>query len=172
MRAPPKPGAHRAVRWLGANDLGYTDLAGLIELRANICDYLRAVRSVRCDPEQVVTAMRCGSRTLLSADSRAVGARQGTAACNSSRRPRSVVEAGQRASPRARAAFVTPSHQFPTGVPLSMARRLELLAWARKSGAFIVEDDHTSEFRYSGPPLASLQGLDDTEHDRRAHRRN
>jgi GntR family transcriptional regulator/MocR family aminotransferase len=44
-----------------------------------------------------------------------------------------------------------------------MARRLELLAWARQSGAFIVEDDYTSEFRYSGPPLASLQGLDDTE---------
>src|SRR5262249_18679608 len=58
---------------------------------------------------------------------------------------------------------VTPSHQFPTGVVLSMARRLELLAWARKRGAFIVEDDYTSEFRYSGPPLASLQGLDDSE---------
>jgi GntR family transcriptional regulator/MocR family aminotransferase len=66
-------------------------------------------------------------------------------------------------APRARAAFVTPSHQFPTGVALSMARRLELLAWARQSGAFIVEDDYTSEFRYSGPPLASLQGLDTTE---------
>jgi GntR family transcriptional regulator / MocR family aminotransferase len=66
-------------------------------------------------------------------------------------------------TPRAHAVFVTPSHQFPTGVPLSMTRRLELLAWARKSGAFIVEDDYTSEFRYSGPPLASLQGLDDSE---------
>src|SRR6202045_1965936 len=63
----------------------------------------------------------------------------------------------------ARVAFVTPSHQFPTGVALSMARRLELLAWARASGAFIVEDDYTSEFRYSGPPLASLQGLDEGE---------
>ena len=57
--------------------------------------------------------------------------------------------------------FVTPSHQFPSGVAMSMARRLELLAWARESRAFIVEDDYTSEFRYSGPPLASLQGLDD-----------
>ena len=74
-----------------------------------------------------------------------------------------MVDAGRRTAPRARAVFVTPSHQFPTGVPLSMARRLELLAWARKSGAFIVEDDYTSEFRYSGPPLASLQGLDDGE---------
>jgi GntR family transcriptional regulator / MocR family aminotransferase len=74
-----------------------------------------------------------------------------------------VVAAGRRAAPKARAAFVTPSHQFPTGVALSMARRLELLAWARASGAFIVEDDYTSEFRYSGPPLASLQGLDEDE---------
>ena len=46
---------------------------------------------------------------------------------------------------------------------MSMVRRLELLAWARRSGAFIIEDDYTSEFRYSGPPLASLQGLDDSE---------
>jgi GntR family transcriptional regulator/MocR family aminotransferase len=73
------------------------------------------------------------------------------------------IEAGLRAAPRARAAFVTPSHQFPTGVQLSMARRLELLAWARESGAYVVEDDYVSEFRYSGPPLASLQGLDDDE---------
>ena len=45
---------HRAVHWLGANELGYTDPAGLLELRANICDYLRAARRVRCDPEQVL----------------------------------------------------------------------------------------------------------------------
>src|SRR5262249_16354739 len=74
-----------------------------------------------------------------------------------------IVGAGRRTAPRARAAFVTPSHQFPTGVTLSMAPRLELLAGARQSGAFIVEDDYTSEFRYSGPPLASLQGLDEAE---------
>src|SRR5215470_15565037 len=74
-----------------------------------------------------------------------------------------VVAAGRRAAPKARAAFVTPSHQFPTGVALSMARRVELLGWARASGAFIVEDDYTSEFRYSGPPLAALQGLDADE---------
>ena len=74
-----------------------------------------------------------------------------------------IVDAGRRTAPRARAVFVTPSHQFPTGVAMSMVRRLELLAWARQSGAFIVEDDYTSEFRYSGPPLASLQGLDDSE---------
>ena len=73
-----------------------------------------------------------------------------------------IVDAGRRTAPQARAVFVTPSHQFPTGVAMSMARRLELLAWARTSGAFIIEDDYTSEFRYTGPPLASLQGLDDS----------
>jgi GntR family transcriptional regulator/MocR family aminotransferase len=70
---------------------------------------------------------------------------------------------GVRWAPKARAAFVTPSHQFPTGVVLSMARRLELLAWARQSGAWIIEDDYASEYRYSGRPLASLQGLDEAE---------
>jgi GntR family transcriptional regulator/MocR family aminotransferase len=73
------------------------------------------------------------------------------------------IDVGLRVSPRARAAFVTPSHQFPTGVQLSMARRLELLAWAREGGAYIIEDDYVSEFRYSGPPLASLQGLDEDD---------
>jgi len=73
------------------------------------------------------------------------------------------VAAGVAAAPRARLAFVTPSHQYPLGVTLSMGRRLELLAWARQAGAWIVEDDYASEFRYSGPPLAALQGLDGGE---------
>jgi GntR family transcriptional regulator/MocR family aminotransferase len=60
-------------------------------------------------------------------------------------------------------AFVTPSTQYPLGVTLSLARRLELIAWAREAKAWIVEDDYASEFRYSGPPLASLQGLDGGE---------
>jgi GntR family transcriptional regulator/MocR family aminotransferase len=55
--------------------------------------------------------------------------------------------------------YITPSHQFPTGVSMSLATRLELIAWARRSGAVIVEDDYSSEYRYSGPPLPSLQGL-------------
>ena len=58
----------------------------------------------------------------------------------------------------------TPSHQFPTGVVLSMARRLQLLEWAHQTGAWIIEDDYASEFRYGGGrALASLQGLDDFE---------
>jgi GntR family transcriptional regulator/MocR family aminotransferase len=60
----------------------------------------------------------------------------------------------------ARAAFVTPSHQFPTGVILSLARRQAMLQWARRRNAMIVEDDYDGEFRYQGEPLESLQGLD------------
>jgi len=173
---------HRAVRRLGANDLGYADPAGLIELRGNICDYLRAARAVPCDPEQIVItagtqqAIDIAIRVLLAPSDEVwvedpgyplTHAQLLLAKARLNPIPVDahglVVDAGLRTAPRARAAFVTPSHQFPTGVALSMARRLELLAWARRSGAFIVEDDYTSEFRYSGPPLASLQGLDDTE---------
>jgi GntR family transcriptional regulator / MocR family aminotransferase len=59
-----------------------------------------------------------------------------------------------------RLAYVTPSHQFPTGVVLPIARRFELLDWARREGAFIAEDDYDSEYRYDGPPLQALAGLD------------
>ena len=173
---------HRAVRRLGANDFGYTDPAGLAELRANICDYLRAARAVRCDPEQIVItagtqqAIDIAIRVLLVPGDEVWVEDPGYPLTHAQLllakvRPHPipvdaqglVVDAGLRKAPRARAAFVTPSHQFPTGVALSMVRRLELLAWARQSGAFIVEDDYTSEFRYSGPPLALLQGLDNTE---------
>jgi GntR family transcriptional regulator/MocR family aminotransferase len=61
---------------------------------------------------------------------------------------------------RARLAFVTPSHQFPTGAILPLARRLALLEWARHKNAVIVEDDYDGEFHYEGQPLESLQGLD------------
>jgi GntR family transcriptional regulator/MocR family aminotransferase len=61
----------------------------------------------------------------------------------------------------ARLVYVTPSHQFPTGVSMSVTRRLDLIAWARPRGAVLVEDDYDSEYRYSGPPLPALQGLSD-----------
>src|SRR5580704_6132548 len=59
-----------------------------------------------------------------------------------------------------RAWHVTPSHQFPTGAILPLARRLELLDWARRKAAIVVEDDYDGEFHYEGQPLESLQGLD------------
>jgi len=173
---------HRAVRILGADALGYSDPAGLIELRQSICDYLRAARAVRCEPDQIIVtagtqqAIDIAIRVLLEPGDDVWVEDPGYPLTYAQLelakiKPHPIpvdaqgllVSAGRRAAPRARAAFVTPSHQFPTGVALSMARRLELLAWARQSDAFIIEDDYTSEFRYSGPPLASLQGLDDTE---------
>jgi len=173
---------HRAARSIGASDLGYTEPGGLIELRRSICDYLRAARAVRCDPQQIVVtagtqqAVDIAIRVLLSPGDDVWVEDPGYPLTHAQlllakTRPHPipvdpqgiVVETGLRKASRARAVFVTPSHQFPTGVALSMPRRLELLAWARASGAFIVEDDYASEFRYSGPALESLQGLDEDE---------
>jgi GntR family transcriptional regulator/MocR family aminotransferase len=67
--------------------------------------------------------------------------------------------AGRRAGPNAKAAYITPSHQFPTGVTMSMARRVALIDWARETDGWLLEDDYDSEFRYAGPPLTALAGL-------------
>jgi GntR family transcriptional regulator/MocR family aminotransferase len=72
--------------------------------------------------------------------------------------------AGMARSATARMAYVTPSHQYPLGVTMSLARRLALLEWARRTKAWILEDDYDSEFRYKGRPLSALQGLDTSGH--------
>lgn len=74
------------------------------------------------------------------------------------------VAAGIKRYRRARAAFVTPSHQFPLGVIMSASRRFQLLEWAQATGAWILEDDYDSEYRYESMPIASLQGLDSHAH--------
>ena len=172
----------RAARSLGPRDLGYADPRGSPELRAAISDYLRAARAVRCGPDQVIVtagtqhAIDLATRVLLRPGDEAwiedpgyPLTRQALAASGVVARAVPVdaqgldVAAGTRTAPQARAAFVTPSHQYPTGVVLSMTRRLDLLAWARERGAWVIEDDYASEFRYSGRPLASLQGLDGGE---------
>ena len=71
-----------------------------------------------------------------------------------------VVEAGIAAAADARLAYVSPSHQYPTGASMSASRRLELLAWAHQAHAWIVEDDYDSYFRYRGRPLPALQRLE------------
>jgi GntR family transcriptional regulator/MocR family aminotransferase len=71
-----------------------------------------------------------------------------------------VVQRGMAAAPGARLACVAPSHQFPRGVTMTLARRLELLNWAASAGAWILEDDYDGEFTLHGPPLQALQGLD------------
>ncbi len=172
----------RALRTLGPVHFGYSDPRGDDALRAAICDYLRAARGVICEPDQVIVtagaqhAVDIAARVLLKEGDRVwmedpgyPATRHALAAMGADifhapvDRSGIVVAAGVEAAPEARVAFVTPSHQYPLGMTLSMGRRMELLAWARAAGAWIVEDDYASEFRYSGPPLESLQGLDGGE---------
>ena len=71
------------------------------------------------------------------------------------------VSEGVRIALETRLACVSPSHQYPLGVTMTLGRRLELLEWASRADAFILEDDYDSEYRYRGRPLAALQGLDE-----------
>jgi GntR family transcriptional regulator/MocR family aminotransferase len=71
-----------------------------------------------------------------------------------------MVAQGRERAPGARAAFVTPARQYPTGVTMPLARRLELLDWAGEQGAIVIEDDYDSEYRYVGRPLPALMSLD------------
>ncbi|MGA7328157.1 MAG: PLP-dependent aminotransferase family protein [Rhodomicrobium sp.] len=172
----------RSLQSFGRHHLGYGDPHGMLELRKSVCDYLQAARAVRCEPEQVV--ITAGTQQAVDIVTRVMHGpdkevwiedpgysltRLSLVAAGAKVRPIPVdqhgvnVTEGIRRAPKARAVFITSSHQFPKGVALSMARRLELLAWARESGAWIVEDDYASEFRYGGRPLASLQGLDEAE---------
>ncbi|WP_109483908.1 PLP-dependent aminotransferase family protein [Paraburkholderia sp. C35] len=160
---------------------GYADPLGALPLREAIAAYVRKSRSVRCEADQVIVTsgtqqgLFLASRVLLGPRDQAwienpayrgvtaimesLGYQQGMV-----RVPVDAegldVEAGMRMAPQARAAFVTPSHQYPLGMPLSMARRTALLAWARNSNAWVVEDDYDSELRYEGYPFPALQGLD------------
>ena len=169
----------RSLRTFDKALLGYCDPRGSQELREAICDYLGSARAVQCNPEQILVtsgtqhAIHIVARLLQQAGDREVWVedpgypltREALLAAGMLVRPVPVdgyglnVGYGIRRWPMAKAAFITPSHQFPTGVVLSMARRLELLNWAQDSAAWIIEDDYASEFRYGGHPLASLQGL-------------
>jgi GntR family transcriptional regulator/MocR family aminotransferase len=172
----------RALKTLDPVHFGYSDPKGEPRLRAAVADYLRAARGVVCEPDQVIVtsgaqhAVDIAIRVLLQRgdpvwmeDPGYQPTWHALKAAGAELHPVPVdgaglhVSAGVAAAPTARLAFVTPSHQYPLGVTLSMGRRLELLAWARAAGAWIVEDDYASEFRYSGPPLASLQSLDGGE---------
>ena len=159
--------------------LGYGDPAGYWPLREAIAGYLGAARAVRCVAEQVIVvsgsqqALDLTARVLLDPGDAAwvedpgyMGARAALAGAGARLVPVPVdgegleVEAGVGREPAARLACVTPSHQYPLGVTMSLGRRLELLGWANRSGAWVVEDDYDSEYRYTGRPLESLQGLD------------
>lgn len=156
----------------------YGDPRGLMELRQAIADYVRKSRAVHCEPEQVVITagtqqgLYLAGRVLLSSgdpvwaedpaypgmtavldDLDLVTTRVGVDAQGID------VDAAIAACPDARAAFVTPSHQYPLGMPMNMARRNALVAWAQRHDAWIVEDDYDSELRYAGHPFPSMQGL-------------
>ena len=170
----------RTVRSLSDIHKVYSDPRGLIELRRAICDYARAARAVRCEPEQILVtsgsqqAFDIAIRVLLSPGDKVCVEDPGyplmyraLAVAGLARLPVPVDAEGMnvgrviRSVQAAKAVVVTPSLQYPTSVVLSMQRRLELLGWARETRAWIIEDDWASEYRYSGRPLASLQGLDD-----------
>jgi GntR family transcriptional regulator/MocR family aminotransferase len=160
-------------------DLEYGPPAGRLELREAISTRLRRLRGLNADPDRIVIvngtqqALDLICRVLLNPGDRVLmeephytGARCAFMAAGAElvfspvdehgiRIPKPV--AGKRAC---RLAYVTPSHQFPTGAVLSIERRLELLAWASRLGAFIIEDDYDGEYRYDGQPLQALSGLD------------
>lgn len=159
--------------------LFYGDPAGYAPLREEIAKYLGAARAVRCDASQVMVvsgsqqALELSARLLVDPgdavwmeDPGYLGARAALASSGARVVPVRVddggidVEAGIGRCAEARLAYVTPSHQFPLSVTMSLPRRLTLLDWARRSNAWILEDDFDSEYRYAGRPLASLQGLD------------
>ncbi|WP_395064875.1 PLP-dependent aminotransferase family protein [Paraburkholderia silvatlantica] len=163
-----------------ASPTGYADPQGALALREAIADYVRKSRSVRCEADQVIVTsgtqqgLFLASQVLLGPRDQAWvenPAYRGVTAILESLPYRDAmvrvpvdaegldVEAGLRLAPKARVAFVTPSHQYPLGMPLSMARRAALLAWARAAHAWVVEDDYDSELRYEGYPYPALQGL-------------
>jgi GntR family transcriptional regulator / MocR family aminotransferase len=169
----------RAARASQPADLAEADPAGLYELRREIAAYLGISRGIRCAPEEVLITggyqgalalvrsvlVRPGDpvwiedpgyhmtrQALETAGARVVPVRVDQCGL--------VVTAGVAAAPGAKLAVVTPTHQCPTGVALTLPRRLELLSWAAEAGSWIVEDDYDSEFRYVGRPLPSLKSLD------------
>jgi GntR family transcriptional regulator / MocR family aminotransferase len=162
-----------------AKELHYGGPLGFEELRQAICAYLRTARAVHCEPEHVMIvagsqqALEITTRVLLDDRSAAWVEEPGywltrhvltAAGCRLVPVPVDGegldVAFGVKKCRRARAAFVAPSHQFPLGSTMSASRRLQLLDWAQNSGAWVIEDDYDSEYRYGNMPIASLQGLD------------
>jgi GntR family transcriptional regulator / MocR family aminotransferase len=169
----------RAARGLGPGALAQVDPAGLRALREAVAGYLGVSRGILCGPDHVLVtagfqgAMALVAKVLLHAgdavwveDPGYHLTRLALEAAGATLVPLRVdrdgmrVAAGVVAAPRARLAVVTPTHQSPLGVALSLPRRLALLGWAADADAWVVEDDYDSEFRYTGHPLPALKSLD------------
>ena len=159
--------------------LGYGDSMGYEPLRATVAEYAHRIRGVECRPEQVLIVggsqqalYLCGQVLLMSGDVVWVedpgypGARAAFEATTATIVPIPIDSEGLSLPARAknrpapRLIYVTPSHQCPLGITMSLPRRLELLDFASRTGAWIVEDDYDSEYRYFTRPIASLQSLD------------
>ncbi|WP_206957347.1 MocR-like pyridoxine biosynthesis transcription factor PdxR [Trinickia acidisoli] len=171
----------QARLWKEANPelLTYAPGSGYRPLRRALSDYLRVARSVKCSPDQIILttgihqSMDLAVRLLTDVGDRAWveepcywGARSVLQSAGLELEP--IPVDGEGLNPRElalaappRLALVTPSHQYPLGMVMSLARRRTLLEYARQHGVWIVEDDYDSEFRYGSRPIASLQGLDD-----------
>lgn len=161
--------------------LGYGDPAGDLQLRELIAAYLRNSRGLTCEAQQVL--ITCGSQQAISLCAQLLvqpGARvalenpgyraaghafavAGAQLCGITVDGEGMdIDALQRLND-CQLAYVTPAHQYPTGVTLSLPRRLALLEWAKRVNGWIIEDDYDGEYRYSGTPLAPLAALDDQQ---------
>lgn len=155
------------------------DALGFLPLRRAIAGWVGMARGVHCSPEQVVVlsgtqqALNHIARLVLDPgdsvwmeDPGFIGAQAAFKAAGARIVPISVdaqgldVATAERTAPNARLAYVTPAHSHPLGRTMSTERRLALLSWAQRNGAWIFEDDYDGEFRFSGRPLAALQSLD------------
>lgn len=156
----------------------YADPYGVAELRSAIADHVRRARAVDCTPDNVIVTsgtqqgLYMAGRVLLSRGDKVwiedpaypgLTAVLDDLGMDIHRLPVDgqglCVDRGVTGCPEASAVFVTPSHQYPLGMPLSMARRRALVAWAERSNGWIVEDDYDSELRYAGHPFPAMQGL-------------
>lgn len=164
------------ARRLGAEDLGYGAPLGLVALREAILSHIAISRGVVAEPDQLV--LFPSTRAAIAAIARVTLTEGAAAWIEEPAYPsaqRILAEAGARlcpmpcddagmqvqaGAPVPRLIYVTPSHQYPTGVTMSLARRLALLELASRHGALILEDDYDSEFQFDGKPIAALQGID------------
>jgi GntR family transcriptional regulator/MocR family aminotransferase len=169
----------REARALSPTGMANPDPAGYAKLREAIAAYLAIARGVSCTPRQVFVtagyqgALRLIARTLIKSSDQVWFedpgyhfARQGLSEAGARLIPVPVDDEGMRIAeglaraPQAGFVVVTPSHQCPLGVALSLPRRLALLSWAAEAGAWIIEDDYDGEFHYEGRPLPALKSLD------------
>ena len=169
----------RFHRRQSATDLAYGEALGYRPLREAIAGYVGAARGITCTADEVLVTTGTQSATFIAGltiadpgerawveDPGYDGSRLALRLADLAPVPVPVDEEGldiaegRRRDAQARLAIVSPSHQFPTGVVMSLTRRLALIDWAQAAGAYVIEDDYDSEFRYDGEPIASLKALD------------